>query len=540
MSGICKMDKTNSKYDSEVKQSITSSSLKKVLNSHLSIYNALTNPDLDVSPQLNSDASGNYPPEINEQFSITSWQSIGNESFNDLSNSKEKVSSSILSSVSDEEDKEKESAVIVPYPTRDKVMVFETDEEDEDIDEDRTLRPNIQCFNLSENPNSFIMPKLTVSDNISNNAHCIFQISVLSSPNYGNHTDAYQLIKYLEKDFSSPLIKFNHFIVNPKLLLFDEKIIRESNLVFVINDGSSIFVNYLCRIFRVVDGIDSDSLDSLPKLTIINMLTVNYFVNLFDLLNNLRPYQIWKTSSLKQDNLLKNLKTLIEIEFSPMKEEYLNKTLTTRDKNLSLTISNNFMYSSLVPSKKPDYKSIERSFKSELHLSTNIDNIDPLQLSSSFSSLKVFNSIIKKLFAFNSGCASNGNSNSYNRLWLICSFTIGIGIGVGIANGAAAILNFYFYNNYLTSGLNSPHFFDSKQLADDTDFTSTQINNSMANFSNNLMDSLKKYANDLKELKCFEEISELPSNLRSASSTVIDYFKGGLEKLTSFFLYSNH
>jgi hypothetical protein len=500
----------------------------------------LTNPDLDVSPQLNSDASGNYPPEINEQFSITSWQSIGNESFNDLSNSKEKVSSSILSSVSDEEDKEKESAVIVPYPTRDKVMVFETDEEDEDIDEDRTLRPNIQCFNLSENPNSFIMPKLTVSDNISNNAHCIFQISVLSSPNYGNHTDAYQLIKYLEKDFSSPLIKFNHFIVNPKLLLFDEKIIRESNLVFVINDGSSIFVNYLCRIFRVVDGIDSDSLDSLPKLTIINMLTVNYFVNLFDLLNNLRPYQIWKTSSLKQDNLLKNLKTLIEIEFSPMKEEYLNKTLTTRDKNLSLTISNNFMYSSLVPSKKPDYKSIERSFKSELHLSTNIDNIDPLQLSSSFSSLKVFNSIIKKLFAFNSGCASNGNSNSYNRLWLICSFTIGIGIGVGIANGAAAILNFYFYNNYLTSGLNSPHFFDSKQLADDTDFTSTQINNSMANFSNNLMDSLKKYANDLKELKCFEEISELPSNLRSASSTVIDYFKGGLEKLTSFFLYSNH
>lgn len=540
MSGICKMDKTNSKYDSEVKQSITSSSLKKVLNSHLSIYNALTNPDLDVSPQLNSDASGNYPPEINEQFSITSWQSIGNESFNDLSNSKEKVSSSILSSVSDEEDKEKESAVIVPYPTRDKVMVFETDEEDEDIDEDRTLRPNIQCFNLSENPNSFIMPKLTVSDNISNNAHCIFQISVLSSPNYGNHTDAYQLIKYLEKDFSSPLIKFNHFIVNPKLLLFDEKIIRESNLVFVINDGSSIFVNYLCRIFRVVDGIDSDSLDSLPKLTIINMLTVNYFVNLFDLLNNLRPYQIWKTSSLKQDNLLKNLKTLIEIEFSPMKEEYLNKTLTTRDKNLSLTISNNFMYSSLVPSKKPDYKSIERSFKSELHLSTNIDNIDPLQLSSSFSSLKVFNSIIKKLFAFNSGCASNGNSNSYNRLWLICSFTIGIGIGLGIANGAAAILNFYFYNNYLTSGLNSPHFFDSKQLADDTDFTSTQINNSMANFSNNLMDSLKKYANDLKELKCFEEISELPSNLRSASSTVIDYFKGGLEKLTSFFLYSNH
>lgn len=540
MSGICKMDKTNSKYDSEVKQSITSSSLKKVLNSHQSIYNALTNPDLDVSPQLNSDASCNYLPEMNEQFSITSWQSIGNESFNDLSNSKEKVSSSILSSVSDEEDKEKESAVIVPYPTRDKVMVFETDEEDEDIDEYRTLSPNIQCVNLGENPNSFIMPKLTVSDNISSNARYIFQISVLSSPNYGNHTDAYQLIEYLEKDFSSPLIKFNHFIVNPKLLLFDEKIIRESNLVFVINDGSSIFVNYLCRIFGIIDGIDSDSLDSLPKLTIINMLTVNYFVNLFDLLNTLRPYQIWKTSSLKQDNLLKNLKTLIEIEFNPMKEEYLNKTLTTRDKNLSLTINNNFMYSSLVPSKKPDYKSIERSFKSELQLSTNIDNIDPLQLSSSFSSLKVFNSIIKKLFAFNSGCASNGNSNSYNRLWLICSFTIGIGIGVGIANGAAAILNFYFYNNYLTSGLNSPHLFDSKQLADDTDFTSTQINNSMADFSNNLMDSLKKYANDLKELKCFEEISELPSNLRSASSTVIDYFKGGLEKLTSFFLYSNH
>lgn len=539
MSGISKMDKPNSKFDSEVKQSITSSSLKKVLNSHLSIYNALTNPDLDVSPQLNSDAGGKYLPEINEQFSLTSWQSIGNESFNDLRNSKEKVSSSILSSVSDEEDKEKESAVIVPYPTRNKVMVFETDEEDEDFDEDRTLSPNIQCFNLGENPNSFIMPKLTVSDNISNNTRYIFQISVLSSPNYGNHTEAYQLIKYLEKEFSSPLIKFNHFIVNLKLLLFDEKIIRESNLVFVINDGSSIFVNYLCRIFGI-DGIDSDGLDNLPKLTIINMLTVNYFVNLFDLLNNLRPYQIWKTSSLKQDNLLKNLKTLIEIEFSPMKEEYLNKTLTTRDKNLSLTLNNNFMYSSLVPSKKPDYKSIERSFKSELQFSTNIDNIDPLQLSSSFSSLKVFNSIIKKLFAFNSGCASNENSNSYNRLWLICSFTIGIGIGVGIANGAAAILNFYLYNNYLSSELNSPQVFDSKQLADDTDFTRTQINNSVAHFSNNLMDSLKKYANGLKELKCFDEILELPSNLRLASSTVIDYFKGGLEKLTGFFLYSNH
>lgn len=533
------MNRNNSKYDSEVKQSITSSSLKKVLNSHLSIYNALTNPDLDVSPQLNSDSSGKGLPEMSEQFSITSWQSIGNESLNDLKNSKEKVSSSILSSVSDEEDKEKESAVIVPYPTRDKVMVFETDEEDEDIDEDRTLSPKMQLFNMGDNPNSFIMPKLTVSDNISNASHYLFQISVLSSPNE-NHTEAYQLIKYLEKEFSSHLIKFNHFIVNPKLLLFDEKIIRESNLIFVINDGSSIFVKYLCRIFGVVDGIDSVSLDNLPKLTIINMLTVNYFINLFDLLNNLRPYQIWKTSSLKQDNLLKNLKTLIEIEFSPMREEYFNKTLTTRDKNLSLTINNKFMYSSLVPSKKPDYKSIERSFKSELQVSTNIDNIDPLQLSSSFSSLKVFNSIIKKLFAFNAGCASNENSNNYNRLWLLCSFTIGIGMGVGIANGAAAILNFYFYNNYLTSGLNSPQFFDSKQLADDTDFRNTQISNSIAHFSNNLMDSLRNYAIDLKDLMCFNEISELPSSLRLASSTVIDYFKGGLEKLTGFFLYSNH
>ncbi|KSA02035.1 uncharacterized protein AC631_02177 [Debaryomyces fabryi] len=539
MSSIRKMDKNNSKYDSEVRQSITSSSLKKVLNSHLSIYNALTNPDLDVSPQLNSDTGGKGLPEMSEQFSITSWQSIGNESFNDLKNSKEKVSSSILSSVSDEEDKEKESAVIVPYPTRNKVMVFETDEEDEDIDEDRTLSPKMHLFNMGDNPNSFIMPKLTVSDNISNASHCIFQISVLSSPSE-NHTETYQLIKYLEKEFSSHLIKFNHFIVNPKLLLFDEKIIRESNLVFVINDGSSIFVNYLCRIFGVADGIDSVSLDHLPKLTIINMLTVNYFINLFDLLNNLRPYQIWKTSSLKQDNLLKNLKTLIEIEFSPLREEYFNKTLTTRDKNLSLTINNKFMYSSLVPSKKPDYKSIERSFKSELQVSTNIDNIDPLQLSSSFSSLKVFNSIIKKLFAFNASCASNENSSNYNKLWLICSFTIGIGMGVGIANGAAAILNFYFYNNYLTSGLNSPQFLDSKQLADGTDFTSTQISNSIVDFSNNLMDSLGKYAIDLKNLMCFNEISELPSSLRLASSTVIDYFKGGLEKLTGFFLYSNH
>lgn len=539
MSSTSKMHRNNSKYDSEVKQSITSSSLKKVLNSHLSIYNALTNPDLDVSPQLNSDSSGKGLPEMSEQFSITSWQSIGNESLNDLKNSKEKVSSSILSSVSDEEDKEKESAVIVPYPTRDKVMVFETDEEDEDVDEDRTLSPKMQLFNMGDNPNSFIMPKLTVSDNISNASHYLFQISVLTSPNE-NHTEAYQLIKYLENEFSSHLIKFNHFIVNPKLLLFDEKIIRKSNLVFVINDGSSIFVKYLCRIFGVVNGIDSVSLDNLPKLTIINMLTVNYFINLFDLLNNLRPYQIWKTSSLKQDNLLKNLKTLIEIEFSPMREEYFNKTLTTRDKNLSLTINNKFMYSSLVPSKKPDYKSIERSFKSELQVSTNIDNIDPLQLSSSFSSLKVFNSIIKKLFAFNAGCASNENSNNYNRLWLLCSFTIGIGMGVGIANGAAAILNFYFYNNYLTSGLNSPQFFDSKQLADDTDFRSTQISNSIAHFSNNLMDLLRNYAIDLKDLMCFNEIAEWPISLRLASSTVIDYFKGGLEKLTGFFLYSNH
>lgn len=531
------MDKSSVRYSSEAKQSINSSSLKKVLNSHLSIFNALTNPDLDVSPQLNAANTENFCHEPSEQFSVTSWQSISNESFTDLRNAKEKVASSILSSVSDEEDKEKESAVIVPHPNRNKVMVFDTDEEDGDVDDERTLSPGLQYFKYEENPNSFIMPKLTVSDNITNKKRYIFQISVLSSPVYGNLPETTNLIKHLEKEFASHLIKFNHFIISPRLLTFDEKIIKESNLVFVINDGSSIFVDYLCRIFGVLGTSDSGSPDCSPKLTIINMLTVSYFVNLFDLLNNLRPYQIWKTSSLNQDVLLKNLKTLIEMEFAPLKEEYSNKSLTTRDKNLSLTINNTFMYSSLIPSKKPDYKSIERSFRSELQVSTNIDNIDPLRLSTSFSNLKIFDSIIKKLFSFS---MDPSNENSYSRLWLFCSFTIGIGLGIGLANGAASILNLCFYDN-LTTDINSLQVIKSKQLANTN---TANVSDSLASFSNILMESFQKYANDLKKSGIYREISMglsvYSTNLKLASSTVIDYFKGGLEKVTSYLLYSNY
>ncbi|CUM68631.1 uncharacterized protein PRCAT00006358001 [Priceomyces carsonii] len=458
-------------------------SLKKLFNSHLSIYNALTNPDLDVgdgafsrmsperrlTPEMRVQVERGMSPELKEsQFSITSWQSISNESVLQQI----KPTSSILSVTSDEDD----APVLVNYmqlPLRPShVLVFETDEEDDDV-----------------TPSSFIMPKLPVSNSLTTSKK--IEVTVLSSCNNFNF-ETNQLINKIEREVNFNLISIRHLNLNSKILKFDEMITKNSDLIFIVNDGSLIFVDFL-------SSINFDE-SCLPKLTIINMITNNYFINLFDLINRLKPYQIWKASSLKQENLFDKFKSFIEIEINQFDDQFsMTQTSAnpTKKRCQSLSITNSYSMD-LVPKSKTDYKLIEKRFKTDLKDSTNLN--DPLQLSSRFFRFNILISIFNKCFA------------SANRYWLACCF--GIGMGIGITSGLAFVK---FYLTESNSRIFDPLLAGGNSMAEFSEPDFSRLFD--AEFFKKLGGIFESYVNELKFF----------------SSFIFDCVRGGFAKAIGLF-----
>lgn len=164
--------------------------------------------------------------------------------------------------------------------------------------------------------------------------------------------------------------------------------LNTSHLLFLINDGSQSFVKFLSK-FNTKN----------TKLTIINITTVNYFTNLFDLISIMKPCQVWKTGSVL--SISSKMRAFIDSEFDYHYDELVVSVATSVQRN--------------------KYKSQEKQFKSELVDSTEF--IDPLNMSQSFSKLSLVGKIIKNLV--------------YDfpiDIWLFAGFTFGIGLGISLSN----------------------------------------------------------------------------------------------------------
>lgn len=469
------------------------------------------------------------------------------------------ASPSILLSISDDISEQLEnSTIVIPYPKR--VMVFETDEEEEE-DEEATLNvstayipkkisskfpinfaqtstiphstPSVGGAQLYDSKHdSFIMPRMSLSDNklskkekkrcrnrIRNRKSRNFKdggiVSILCTSSY--HTETSQLVSALENNISYSL---NHFNLDHILTNEDHSIIKNSDLIFIINDGSFIFVTQIHEIFQNVNS------ECLPKLSIINLITVNYFINLFELINNLKPYQIWKTSSLTKIHT--KIKDFIELELNGDNE--ISKNLIENG-SFSLTEVNE---NSSIKKRRPNYKKIEKKFKNELQLSSSsIENIDPLFISNPNGYFNIMTSLMKslqhKILELDS-----------NKIWLICSFTLGIGIGIGITNESSMLLG----NNDIKI-LESSYALPSGIIENSK---SPAISEPVLKIVRNVGENVRIFGNEFFEevtntttFHDFKNLASLSANyLYSLNLILLDNVKGGLEKVFGLFMYINY
>ncbi|RLV90860.1 hypothetical protein JA1_004284 [Spathaspora sp. JA1] len=460
------------------KQSCT---LYKLLNSHSSVFNALNNPELDASmlfdsprlptPDIFHDQQATTQGQ-QSHFSITSWQSITNDFWQNSpvisrvpSNMKRVAKTSSILSTDDDLAKDY-SAIIVPTMSNTHAMVFDTDEE---IDSEYEIPQP-----------SFIMPKMSFSAN--STSSCKYQVAILS---FSHKPEIDQLIGSLRDELSKQ-ISIIHINLQGEWSN-TKSIIESSNLIFIINDGSSTIVNYLNTIMDK-PPVEEDS----QKVTIVNLITVNYFINLFDLINSLRPYQIWKAASLKQDNLIDRFTSFIELECDA-------------DDNSKQIVPKAMYYSSLISTQKADYKVIEKQFKFDLQSSSTFN--DPFKLSKSFVQFDLLYTNFKKLFV----------SNGDNNILLICSFSLGIGFGIGMATGTISLLGYYLYDEF-NRGSQIP----SQAILTDTPKEFKPLS------------TVDKLIDGLSNMRIVKEFCT--NYVLGFSSTVFICIQGGLEKIISLLL----
>lgn len=428
------------KYSSEVPDSTpavlgtrsTSQSYRKLLASHLSIYNALNDPELNQGVQNDTEQESHgskslkvlpipgydihfpeakLPSRVPTPELQFSWQLLSNESVYRDARVLKKPSSSILSSTTDDKD---ESMVVVSRnggsPSFGGVMVFETDEEDP-LDGEPEILPNQK---------SFVMPKMRLSE------QQILDIVVLSN---SHAAECEALVDRIKNDLVSTKMSITNLPVSGVGDSADLSLaLRQADLVFMINDGSPLFIKCLETVFDQPDSI------SAPKLTVINMMSVNYFINLFDLIAFMRPFQIWKTSSLHQQNLVTRIEDYILLESLMDSLECQGTPGIDSIMDLSVTRT-----------AAPNYKQIERQIRHELQDSVSLSSSDPLRLSSSFYHVNILYTIIKKMFHTHNN-SSNPHDSGDSKLWLFCSFALGIGLGVTLAGSAATVFGFCVSN----------------------------------------------------------------------------------------------
>lgn len=423
----------------------------KLFNSHLSIFNALINPDLELSPNLRNDELSKFPsPEF---YIEESWQNISNDSiFRTFNNSPAQFKpSSLLSITTDENDNYRDQMEIGDAAMVANSMVFETEEEEED-----DFKP------------SFVMPKMKMSSTSSYLKVCIIS----------NNLDV------------SKLAIANVDLVNVNITRpFNRNCIENCKLIFIINDGSTTLLEFLKQ------NLPTDNeFNTTPKFIIVNLITCNFFGNLFEIINNFKPFQIWKASSLRDTKLKESFTNIVNSEISFRSEQP--------------TDVNSSIYSSLIPTNNKNYKLLERQFKNELSIHSN--NVDPLRL----KKLLILSIIVDKFY-------NQPVMPSYNLLYVLVSFSVGISLGFGIARGISKYYGDLVADNLATEAKLDPSPYDYldhiKAVCDDVKYLMTNA------FNTNIIDDISKL------------FFEFVSNLRSTSSWVIDCFWGGFAKVLASF-----
>lgn len=458
---------------------------RKRLSSHLSVYNVLTNPDLDQSvsiapvPLRNDNFISlsltplvpSYEFPVIDRYSPTpAWQAFNlpTDSFQDSARlfrlnssftcaSPRPSSASILSNSTDE-DFPSDSLVMVPSASKLKVLVFETDEEDNDVadeiqdahlrlnsspkigltdcfdDDAETLTSNTQAHSLpvylsEQNMHrSFIMPKMSLSQDSFK-----FQLTILSSNT--------ELAKSESRDFVAMIENFNnsrscdirlhvsHLALSKPPLRLDLSLVYDSDCLFLLNDGLLVLGETMTAVAK-----ELPQGKELAKVTVINILTSNYFCNLFHIINGVLPFQIWRTSTLKSNELSAKVKAFVEAEMAVPKKSIQQKTCNkTTKKRQSLPhkeIPHNMCLYNTDKGKdsseaESDYKSLEVRFQNELAASSALIHTDPLNISSSLSHLRVFLGRIPKSRPF-----GGDDPRSIRRFIVLCGFSVGIGVGV--------------------------------------------------------------------------------------------------------------
>ncbi|CAN3355388.1 hypothetical protein DICA3_B11298 [Diutina catenulata] len=270
------------------------------------------------------------------------------------------------------------SMVVVPSP---QVMVFDTDEEDGGEEFPR-----------------FVMPTMSLSP--------AFRIAVVTAM---DDPESARFLGHISRELA---VLDNLSLQHISLSAADARFAQHSDLLFVVNDGSEEFVSFMQQVF-------SDRDDG-PKLTIINMTAVNYFINLFDLISEVKPYQMWKAPALTPQLVAKTA-SFIESEYSGQP-----RLLQAADPSV---------YCSLVTTHRSDYRRIERQFRSDL--TSSMSGADPLHIGSKFFIARPLYYMLKRAFV-----SSGGNGD---RFWVVASFTLGVGLGMSIASGVATMVGYYIW-----------------------------------------------------------------------------------------------
>ncbi|KAM9928413.1 hypothetical protein OXX59_001858 [Metschnikowia pulcherrima] len=451
----------------------SSAALRRLLSSHHSIYNTLTDPLLecaspprqphparedeshvlsthDASNDLKSE-QGSTSPAIEDSLSaFSSWQSINFSSFQDVArsfrisspftcNNSRPASASILSNSTDE-DAHPESLVLVPSArseTSPQVLLFETDEEDEDEDASAVIgvaadggRPTIAssnsqrlCSVRTDSSQTFIMPRMHLSDELSP-----IQLTIVSSTEKCLSDEINNMMDFIQSSSASfSSISISRIALERRPLAEEVTLAKDSDVLLAINDGCK-WVAILVALLAETRGDDR-----LPSFTVVNLLTSNYFENLFEIIRHLRPDQSMKATSLRSSVFLKKLKILIEKESAKKTSASFSNAVRSNSEEIRTcseigTSMEKTVSGSIV---KPDYKNIERVIRNEIVYSPEYNAVDPLRLSNSLRHMRVLVDSMKEFFVSGSTDDSVANLSSVNRetLWFLCSFSIGIGLG---------------------------------------------------------------------------------------------------------------
>lgn len=426
-------------------------SLRKLLSSHLSIFNALTNPELDInipsSPILRDHFTPpplDFPvavPWLPTPDTVHDWP----RHVHSASASLRPQSASILST--EEEDyasdtppespnhnsnsnthhisTRSESMVMVPLAG---VMVFDTDEEDDDYtyvrsatstyDDDTLTGPDTHkhVATPANLHSAFIMPRMSLADGDDS-----VQLAIVTTGTV--RLDARALMDYVRTVVapSRRRVHVHHLALARAPLAVELRTVRAAQLLFVINDGLRTVVEF-------VEALLAGG--AVPQLTVINIMTTNYFVNLFDILSATRPHQIWKTPSLGNAAFLTRMSAYIGDQLDTCCP---NQENTGESDKLDVRFNRSSVYDALP---RPDYRTLERRIRGELLMSLSYTNVDPLHLSSNLSHLRVLAAACTRIFSTSDDSAVL--ALAVRHAWILCSFSVGIGVGVTLASGAAA------------------------------------------------------------------------------------------------------